>query len=331
MNTVFCEQCRDVCTYTIIDTELTGNIKGKEYKYSGKEAHCGSCGSLVFVPEINDSNLQALYDAYRLENNIVSLQTIRAIPEKYSIGKRPLSLMLGWGEQTFTRYFDGDIPSKQYSDTLERIYNDTRYYSKLLDQNQDRIGDAAYAKSRRAVDDILSDSVCSADSKIVTVAKYIIYRCGDITHLSLQKALYYAQGFYHAFHKTFLFPNDCQAWVHGPVYRDIYFLYRNYQYNTIDKIPVFDESAISQPEKEVLDSIIENVCCYSGKILERFTHSETPWVSTRSGLTPDEISDHIIDKSLIAEFFGALKDDYGMTTPSDIKKYTESVFTNSRK
>lgn len=65
----FCEECRDDVEYRIKDVQLTGKIKGKEYHYLGKEARCVNCNALVYVPEINDFNLDALYDVYRQEND----------------------------------------------------------------------------------------------------------------------------------------------------------------------------------------------------------------------------------------------------------------------
>jgi hypothetical protein len=59
--------------------------------------------------------LEQLYSEFRKQHNIISLEKIIEIPEKYNIGKRPLSLLLGWGEQTFSRYYDGDMPTQQYS------------------------------------------------------------------------------------------------------------------------------------------------------------------------------------------------------------------------
>lgn len=66
----FCEECRNDVQYTLKETELTGTIKGVEYHYIGKEEYCADCGALVYVPEINDYNLKALYDVYRLQNGI---------------------------------------------------------------------------------------------------------------------------------------------------------------------------------------------------------------------------------------------------------------------
>lgn len=328
MNTkkVFCEECRNDVSYIETSVPIFGTIKEKEYRYVGKEAHCADCGSQLFIPEFSDFNLRAFYDVYRNENGIIPLEQIREIPEKYSIGKRPLSLLLGWGEQTFSRYADGDMPTKQYSDILVRIYDDPAFYSELLEANKGNLKSTlAYKKSRRAVDALLSVE-STADSKINIVIQYLLSQCEDITPLSLQKALYYIQGFYFAFYKTFLFPEDCQAWVHGPVYRDIYFRYKDYRFDPIKKADNFDTSVFSSREKAIYDSVISNICCYSGKVLERFTHNEAPWLTTRSDLPISAPSDRIIEKSLIGEYFSTIKAKYNMVNPNDIKEYAQEMF-----
>ena len=66
----FCEECRNDVKYTTASVPMTGTIKGKVYHYTGTEARCADCGSLVFVPEISDDNLRSLYNVFREENNI---------------------------------------------------------------------------------------------------------------------------------------------------------------------------------------------------------------------------------------------------------------------
>lgn len=323
---VFCEECRNDVNYIETSIPMVGTIKEKEYHYVGREARCADCGSHIFIPELSDFNLRALYDVYRKENGIIPLDQIREIPEKYAIGKRPLSLLLGWGEQTFSRYADGDIPTKQYSDILVRIYNDPAFYSELLEANKGNLKSTlSYEKSRRAVDALLSAKF-SADSKINTVIRYLLGQCEDITPLAIQKALYYIQGFYFAFHKTFLFTEDCQAWVHGPVYRDIYLRYRDYRFDPIKKAAEFDASVFSSGEKAIYDSVINYICCYSGKVLERFTHNESPWLTARGDLPITAPSDRIIDKSLIGDYFSEVKVKYNMVNPGDIKEYAQDMF-----
>lgn len=325
-NLVFCEECRDDVEYTVTEMPMVGTIKGVAYHYIGREARCARCNASVYVPEINDTNLAALYAVYRQENGIVPLEIIRAIPEKYSIGKRPLSLLLGWGEQTFSRYCDGDIPTKQYSEILTRIYDCPMYYAELLEARKGNLkSQAAYEKSRRAVDALLGVSEANP-SKIDIAIEYLLNQCEDITPLALQKALYYIQGFYYAFYGTFLFTEECEAWVHGPVYRDIYFRYRDYRFDPIAAGKPFDVSILTASEKAIFDSVINHLCCYSGKILERFTHSETPWLAARTDLPMAAPSERVIPRDAIGAYFKAVKERYNMMKPNDIRVYALDMF-----
>ena len=70
------EECRKDVEYTVTEMPMTGTIKGIEYNYIGKEARCISCNARVYIPEINDSSLKALYDVYRKENGIIPLDPI---------------------------------------------------------------------------------------------------------------------------------------------------------------------------------------------------------------------------------------------------------------
>lgn len=327
-NITFCEECRKDVTYITKEIPMLCTLKGTEYHYTGQEARCSVCDSLVYVPELHDHNLRTLYDVYRSQNGIIALDEIRAIPEKYSIGKRPLSLLLGWGEQTFSRYYDGDLPTKQYSDILKRIHDDPAYYANLLEKGKTYLKTiAAYKKSKKAVDSLLGAS-CKTDSKINVAIQYLLSQCEDITPLALQKALYYIQGFYFAFYHTFLFSEDCEAWVHGPVYRDVYVRYREYHFDPIGQHEEFDESLLTSFEKAIFDSVINHFCCYSGKVLERFTHSETPWLSARGTLSISSSSEQIISHDSIGEYFSAIKEKYAMVRPDDIRSYSQELFQN---
>ena len=112
----FCPECRQDVKYSVKENKESAELKGEVYEFTSHTAFCEKCGGEIYVAELEDANLKALYDAYRQRRDIIPLEDIRAIPEKYNIGKRPLSLLLGWGEQTFSRYYDGDMPTKQYSE-----------------------------------------------------------------------------------------------------------------------------------------------------------------------------------------------------------------------
>ena len=85
-------------------------------------------------------------------------------------------------------------------------------------RNKDNITDVAFNKSVEKVDEVLNNE---NDDKLTQVIHYLLSKNNEITPLALQKLLYYVQGFYFAFKKDYIFSSDCEAWVHGPVYRDV--------------------------------------------------------------------------------------------------------------
>lgn len=329
MKQTFCENCRDYVDYKVIEKSMSDKLKGKSYTYMGKEAYCQKCHEEVYVGEINDYNLEALYTIYRKENQIISLEMVREIPKKYDIGKRPLSLLLGWGELTFSRYYDGDMPTKQYSEILKQIYEDPQYYKELLEKNKENLkSELAYNKSKKAVEQLIKQNN-QHNKKINLVMDYLLDQYSDISYLALQKALYYIQGFYYAFYQQFLFTEDCEAWVHGPVYRSIYYRYKEYSFDFIEESfgkKVLNKQLFLKTEQEILDSIIDYVCCYSGQTLEYFTHLEKPWIITRGELEPTTSSNRMIPKNLIGDYFTEIKEKYQMIHPDDIKNYTQDMF-----
>ncbi len=323
----FCENCRKDVSYIEKEVNISAELKGVKYYFTGKKATCNECNNEVFVSEINDYNLQQLYNEFRKQQNIISLEKIREMPDIYNIGKRPLSLLLGWGEQTFSRYYDGDMPTQQYSTILQKIYDDPSYYLSVLETNKDNLKSiSAYEKSKQSTQKLLGIQQTPATAKINIVGDYLLYRCEDITPLALQKLLYYIQGFYYAFANRFIFEEECEAWVHGPVYRDIYFKYREYRYDPISNSYTADDSNLAVSEKAIIDSVIKNLSCYSGKILEAFTHAETPWLSTRADLPALATTNMKIDKKLIGDYFTTVKEKNNMLNPSDIGVYSKKMF-----
>ena len=323
----FCEKCRDTVEYNVKMVDKEKEIKGKVLKYVGKVAYCDKCKEEIFVPEIRDYNLRELDIAYRESENLIRIVDIERILEKYDIGKRPLSLLLGWGEGTLTRYVDGDTPSKPYSDMLKRILEDKEYYLEILEQNKDNISPVAFRKSMAAVEGITS-TMGNEISKLESAVRYLLMQTSEITPLALQKLLYFAQGFQKAFANIFLFEEDCEAWVHGPVYRNVYEKYRNHGYNPIEEKELsFENINLSEDEKELLDHIVLYFGCYSGKVLENMTHSEEPWRVARPGLKNWESSDRIIQKEEIGAYFNSVKEKYKMLNLTDIKDYSKDLFS----
>lgn len=127
---------------------------------------------------------------------------------------------------------------------------------------------------------------------------------GDaITHLKLQKLIYYAQAWSLALPKRGypLFDEDLQAWAHGPVAESVF---RDHKGNSWDALPAPDKVPEIAPDDEAhLQEILSVFGEFSAKQLERMTHNEDPWLVTRGDLPPEARSNAPIDKGLMAAFY----------------------------
>ena len=225
-------ECRKETAYALHKTPITKTIREKEYQFLITTAHCKECGCEVGVKGILDYNAKEIDEQFRKAEEIVSLEEIEKLGKIYSLGKAPLSIALGFGEVTITRYLAGQIPSKEYSDIMRAALSDTKVMKGLLKSNKDKLADAAYKKAMSAIDEL--DALFSVPSKMLMVISYIFEQLGEVTPLALQKILYFIQGLYFSKYGIPLFSDNCQAWVHGPVYAEIYDMFSSFRYDPID-------------------------------------------------------------------------------------------------
>ena len=132
------------------------------------------------------------------------------------------------------------------------------------------------------------------------VASYFLCRVdretGDtISPLKLQKLVYYAQAWSLVFRGQPLFFQDIEAWVSGPIVRDVWDEYKAYKYTDIPTPDDFDE-AFEADELDVLEDVWNAYGELSAKHLAELTQSETPWLNARQGLEPAETSTKIISR-----------------------------------
>lgn len=134
--------------------------------------------------------------------------------------------------------------------------------------------------------------------------------CGDVvTHLKLQKLVYYAQAWYLANTGVPLFAEDFQAWVHGPVLRSLYDscngAYPSTEITTKASLSEIKEK-IGEDLYGFLELIGDRYMSYTGYQLEVLTHQEEPWIEARAGLRPGENSERHISKKTMQEFYSAM-------------------------
>lgn len=324
--TQFCIECREETMYRIQHVSCRKCIKDKEYEFIISEAVCEKCGEAVNIPGLMDSNAQEVDRQYRLQEGIVSIDDIHDLMEVYKIGKAPLSLALGFGEITITRYLSGQVPSKEYSDIIRKALESPMFMIEKLNENIDKIGETAYKKAMNAAKEV--EPLFALSEKMLLTISYIFKRAEEVTPLALQKMLYFIQGIYMVLFGVELFSEECEAWAHGPVFKDVYEVFKSFKYNPIDDTRFsmlqnrFNE--LSDNEKKVIDLVVETFGMYSGKTLERITHGESPWLDARENCLPGEPSNEVISKEAIKEYFSEVARNYEIDSVDGLKKYISS-------
>ena len=323
----FCIECRKETEYLLQKRDIIKTIREKDYTFGITVAICAECGEEMSIPGLIDKNVQEIDEQYRAIEGLVSIDDIERLMKIYKIGKAPLSLALGFGEVTIPRYLEGQVPSKEYSDVVRAALASPAYMKQKLIENRDKLTDAAYKKAMAAADII--ESLFSVSDKMLRVIAYVFEKLEEVTPLMLQKLLYFIQGIYSALYGRPIFEEDCRAWVHGPVYPEVYELFRDFKYNPIDdaRFALFEGTAdaLTEEEKNVIDLVVNTFGMYGGKVLERITHNEGPWKEARKGYGDSIPSSELLPKERIMKYYEAINHKYGIGTEEGLKTYIHDM------
>lgn len=327
----FCIECRKETEYLLQKKDIVKNIRDKEYTFAITVAVCAECGEEMSIPGLMDKNVQEIDEQYRSAEGLVSIDDIERLMKIYKIGKAPLSLALGFGEVTIPRYLEGQVPSKEYSNIMKTALSSPTYMKQKLMENREKLTDAAYRKAFAAAESI--ESLFSVSDKMLRVIAYIFEKLEEVTPLMLQKLLYFIQGVYSALYGKSIFEEDCRAWIHGPVYPEVYDLFRDFKYNPIDdaRFALLEgtEDALTDDEKRVIDLVANTFGMYGGKVLEKITHNEDPWMEARKGYGNSIPSSELLPKERIMKYYILINQKYDIDTEDGLRTYIHDMLDKS--
>ncbi len=322
----FCIACRKETEYQLRMSNFHKRIRGKEHDFSIICVICRTCGSEMDIPGLMDLNVRRIDEQYRLQEGLVSVEDIRKLMSLYDIGKTPLSLALGFGEVTLPRYLDGQMPSRRCSKIITHALETPDFMKERLQENRQLIGEIAYRKAMTALKRV--GCLFELSEPMRGCISYIFAWLQEVTPLALQKLLYYAQGIYLAKYDAPLFEEDCQAWVHGPVYETVYGMFRDFKYNPIDdeRFAVLkgQYAYLKSEAIAILDVVLGSFGQYSGKVLECITHQETPWLEARQAADECDRTQNVMEKDAIRYYFLDMKKAFGIDTIAQLEQYIES-------
>lgn len=298
-------------------------IRNEIFEYWIKEGVCCECGEVVPVKELEDEKDLLITQMYCRKYNLITIEEIHKIIRVYNVDKRQLPFIIDVGEHTIERYLKGQIPNENISRKLKSYLENYHNFLKKYEDNKNhiKITDATKKKVHIALQQI--DKTNSCETKIEAVALYIINSGYEITNLALQKLLYYCDAVSLRKIGRAMFLTECEAWIHGPVYPLIYNKYKSFDGEPISDCDLNKEylERLTDQDRTMIDYVLKNFAIYNGKVLEKCTHLETPWIKQRIGYLPEEASNEIIDKKSIEAYFKNIEKEFDILNSDHVQKY----------
>lgn len=322
---LYCLSCDEIRECNLKENKITKTIDGITITYLEKKYICSVCGEVVYDAETFDYNIHTANDELRKHTGLIRTSEIQEIIDKYSISQKNLSKVLGFGEIQISRYLKSGNPSRAHSDILKSIKDNPFVFEGYLLNAKDILDEKTFRKQLGKVRQL---ELLSNHSKIYDISVYLMEHNPDTTNMSLQKILYFLNGFSKKFLKYNLFNDLAQAWIHGPVYPEIYDALSYYFNNKIDVNEILKDKEIDLSEEEInyINNVSKFFSCYSGSKLRDMSHLTDPWINARKGLSEEEPSNRIIDNKDIENYFSKVIKDYNIETVDDVNKYAQDLF-----
>lgn len=121
-----------------------------------------------------------------------------------------------------------------------------------------------------------------------------------ITHLKLQKLLYFSQKNALKNYNRPLFKDDFEAWVHGPVLPNIYKKYSVFGWNNLPSKNNIGHDffifILGSDNIKIIDETLSIYKLFTGRELEDLSHKDFAWINARKGFLNHLHSREIIPK-----------------------------------
>ncbi|MEE8452637.1 MAG: type II toxin-antitoxin system antitoxin SocA domain-containing protein [Thermoguttaceae bacterium] len=143
-------------------------------------------------------------------------------------------------------------------------------------------------------------------ASVFDVAAYILEKQPPLTHMKLQKLVYYSQAWSLVWDEEPIFDEPIEAWINGPVVRSLYA-----QLRQLFKVRLADLTRgkldnLTPPQCETVDAVLDTYGPKSSQWLSDLTHMELPWKEARKGLSANERGTREISHAIMAEYYGSL-------------------------
>lgn len=323
-----CFECGSKNQYNFKDVIRKYKGDGYDFEVLVKVPFCEKCGAPIYVENVEREIAQKVNKEIRERKNIITREEILEILETYNVSQKFLSRLLGWGEITLTRYIRGNYtPNVANSNRLRELRN-PYVFQMLLQDYRETNKEISEEKPLKKIEEKVCfelNKIEKTQGRMFSVVNWFLAQSSEeepMTHLAMQKILYFVQSWSRVLLGEEIFEEDCQAWVHGAVYPKVYNMFKWFKYMPLPIVKT--RSQFEDNELIILEAVKRFYFdVYSAKALEDICHKEEPYMRARKGYSESENCNKVIKKEDVLSYYNhiARKYDIKLENLSNIKEY----------
>jgi len=112
-------------------------FRKEQFEYIHKSYYCSDSGESFTTTELDEFNLNQVYNKYRDKHNIPFADEIKEFREKYSLSYADITKILGLGANSYGNYEKGEVPSLANAALLKTVLNSLGTLKGLIKSNND--------------------------------------------------------------------------------------------------------------------------------------------------------------------------------------------------
>lgn len=288
-------------------------FRKEKFEYVSLYYLCEDTGERFTTTEIDEINLSQVYNQYRIKYGIPFPDDIKKRRQTYELSAAKMSEILGFGDNQYRLYENGDMPSESNGKILSSIKDpsvfkvfvknarnqfDAKEYEKILSKLKKAMEQETSDIQERLVFNSYSRGECNGYAlqsydKLKNIILYVISKCGNTFNTKMNKLLFYVD---------FLSYKRFGHGISGLAYKAIQFgpvpVRWDRVYSLIDdvypEIVVFssgncgtklcsnqlpDYSCFSAEELSVLDLVTDRFKDISAVEISELSHNENAWIN----------------------------------------------------
>ena len=299
------------CDATFKCTKSKLMFRKESFDYIHLYYECDETKEGFTTDEIDDVNVMQIYNQYRVKYGIPFPDEIRAVRQKYGLSAAKMSQILGFGDNQYRLYENGEMPSEANGKILMTIMNRTVFKS-IVENSKHQFDKDEYAKiigkinaladeddEKKVVKKIVFNSERGlyngfaerSLNKLKNVLLFFIDKCGGVFKTKINKLLFYTDFYAYKNYGFAITGLSYKAIKFGPVPNNWNRVYS--MFDEIEEIPVDfggdvegsklvsemqpDFSVFKDNEIKVLEYVYSQLGEATSAKISEISHQEDAW------------------------------------------------------